>query len=176
MQRSAVFRLILFTPRFVKVTFSVNATRVEQRTDFDSLTRTSKPRKPLHRAMPSHPQAAPWLSSSDLHVSSTLLPRVSRLVRRLPTSPWLPIWLCRLRTLTCPFDPTTASSAGHPHRGRAGCSLVEADLMDIRNFGAKSIDEVKESLAALGMTLKDSVMPSFGDSESAAIFSDDSSI
>ena len=31
-------------------------------------------------------------------------------------------------------------------------------------------------MAALGMTLKDSVMPSFGDSESAAIFSDDQSI
>src|SRR5699024_6129508 len=32
----------------------------------------------------------------------------------------------------------------------------EADLMDIRNFGAKSIDEVKEKLAELGLSLKDS--------------------
>ena len=32
----------------------------------------------------------------------------------------------------------------------------EADLMDIRNFGAKSIDEVKVKLIELGLALKDS--------------------
>jgi DNA-directed RNA polymerase subunit alpha len=32
----------------------------------------------------------------------------------------------------------------------------EADLLDIRNFGAKSIDEVKAKLAELGLALKDS--------------------
>jgi len=32
----------------------------------------------------------------------------------------------------------------------------EADLLDIRNFGAKSIDEVKVKLAGLGLSLKDS--------------------
>ena len=32
----------------------------------------------------------------------------------------------------------------------------EADLMDIRNFGQKSIDEVKGKLAGLGLALKDS--------------------
>ncbi|MEU2625255.1 DNA-directed RNA polymerase subunit alpha C-terminal domain-containing protein, partial [Streptomyces sp. NPDC007157] len=32
----------------------------------------------------------------------------------------------------------------------------EADLMDIRNFGTKSIDEVKEKLATMGLGLKDS--------------------
>jgi DNA-directed RNA polymerase subunit alpha len=32
----------------------------------------------------------------------------------------------------------------------------EADLLDIRNFGAKSIDEVKEKLAGLGLGFKDS--------------------
>ena len=32
----------------------------------------------------------------------------------------------------------------------------EADLMDIRNFGAKSIDEVKAKLIELGLALKDS--------------------
>jgi DNA-directed RNA polymerase subunit alpha len=33
---------------------------------------------------------------------------------------------------------------------------TEADLLDIRNFGQKSIDEVKEKLAGLGLGLKDS--------------------
>jgi DNA-directed RNA polymerase subunit alpha len=32
----------------------------------------------------------------------------------------------------------------------------EADLLDIRNFGAKSIDEVKAKLHGMGLALKDS--------------------
>jgi len=32
----------------------------------------------------------------------------------------------------------------------------EADLLDIRNFGAKSIDEVKAKLHTMGLALKDS--------------------
>ena len=32
----------------------------------------------------------------------------------------------------------------------------EEDLLDIRNFGSKSIDEVKETLAGLGLALRDS--------------------
>jgi DNA-directed RNA polymerase subunit alpha len=32
----------------------------------------------------------------------------------------------------------------------------EADLLDIRNFGAKSIDEVKAKLVSMGLALKDS--------------------
>ena len=53
----------------------------------------------------------------------------------------------------------------------------EADLLDIRNFGTKSIEEIKEALAALGMTLKDSVMPQTDGGDSGSIhFSDDQSI
>jgi DNA-directed RNA polymerase subunit alpha len=32
----------------------------------------------------------------------------------------------------------------------------EQDLLDIRNFGAKSIEEVKQKLADMGLALKDS--------------------
>ncbi|MER5256054.1 MULTISPECIES: DNA-directed RNA polymerase subunit alpha C-terminal domain-containing protein, partial [unclassified Streptomyces] len=32
----------------------------------------------------------------------------------------------------------------------------EADLLDIRNFGAKSIDEIKAKLHGMGLTLRDS--------------------
>ncbi|MDT7551247.1 MAG: DNA-directed polymerase subunit alpha, partial [Actinomycetota bacterium] len=35
-------------------------------------------------------------------------------------------------------------------------SRSEADLLDIRNFGAKSIDEVKVKLHQMGLALKDS--------------------
>ncbi|MFE7330827.1 DNA-directed RNA polymerase subunit alpha C-terminal domain-containing protein, partial [Streptomyces sp. NPDC057565] len=47
----------------------------------------------------------------------------------------------------------------------------EADLLDIRNFGAKSIDEVKAKLASMGMSLKDSP-PGF-DPIAAAFGADD---
>jgi DNA-directed RNA polymerase subunit alpha len=32
----------------------------------------------------------------------------------------------------------------------------EQDLLDIRNFGSKSIDEVKQKLTEMGLALKDS--------------------
>jgi DNA-directed RNA polymerase subunit alpha len=35
-------------------------------------------------------------------------------------------------------------------------SRSEQDLLDIRNFGSKSIDEVKLKLAEMGLSLKDS--------------------
>jgi DNA-directed RNA polymerase subunit alpha len=46
-------------------------------------------------------------------------------------------------------------------------SRSEADLLDIRNFGAKSIDEVKLKLVGLGLALKDSP-PGFDPSAAAA--------
>ncbi|WP_301336551.1 DNA-directed RNA polymerase subunit alpha C-terminal domain-containing protein, partial [Mycobacterium asiaticum] len=45
-------------------------------------------------------------------------------------------------------------------------SRTESDLLDIRNFGQKSIDEVKVKLHQLGLSLKDSP-PSFDPSEVA---------
>jgi DNA-directed RNA polymerase subunit alpha len=36
-------------------------------------------------------------------------------------------------------------------------SLSETQLMNIRNFGQKSVDEVKDKLTEMGLSLKDSV-------------------
>ena len=47
----------------------------------------------------------------------------------------------------------------------------EADLLDIRNFGQKSIDEVKAKLADLGLSLKDS--PAGFDPSALESYSDD---
>jgi len=44
---------------------------------------------------------------------------------------------------------------GHHHVGEL-VGRSEADLLDIRNFGSKSIDEVKIKLSGLGLALKDS--------------------
>ena len=49
----------------------------------------------------------------------------------------------------------------------------EADLLDIRNFGAKSIDEVKAKLRRMGLALKDSP-PGFDPSAVVDSYGDDS--
>ncbi len=48
----------------------------------------------------------------------------------------------------------------------------EQDLLDIRNFGAKSIDEVKDKLREMGLSLKDSA-PGFDPSAHLAAYGDD---
>ncbi len=48
----------------------------------------------------------------------------------------------------------------------------EADLLDIRNFGQKSIDEVKAKLASLGLSLKDSP-PGFDLAAAVNFYADD---
>ena len=48
----------------------------------------------------------------------------------------------------------------------------EQDLMDIRNFGAKSIDEVKAKLVEMGLSLKDSA-PGFDPAAALAAYDDD---
>ena len=47
----------------------------------------------------------------------------------------------------------------------------EADLMDIRNFGQKSIDEVKAKLQSMGLALKDSP-PGFDPAAAVAYYDD----
>ena len=85
--------------------------------------------------------------------------RALRWDRPPPMRPSRPIWLSRSRTSTCSRVRTTRCVVAIPTVGEL-VAHFEADLLDIRNFGTKSIEEIKESLAALGMTLKDS-MPSF---------------
>ena len=48
----------------------------------------------------------------------------------------------------------------------------EEDLLDIRNFGNKSIEEVKETLAGLGLTLRDS-SPGFDPIEAIERYDED---
>ena len=48
----------------------------------------------------------------------------------------------------------------------------EQDLLDIRNFGAKSIDEVKAKLVEMGLALKDSA-PGFDPATALAAYDDD---
>jgi DNA-directed RNA polymerase subunit alpha len=51
-------------------------------------------------------------------------------------------------------------------------SRSEQDLLDIRNFGSKSIDEVKAKLVEMGLNLKDSA-PGFDPTAAIAAYDDD---
>ncbi len=51
-------------------------------------------------------------------------------------------------------------------------SRSEQDLLDIRNFGAKSIDEVKAKLVEMGLSLKDSA-PGFDPQAAIEAYGDD---
>ncbi len=82
--------------------------------------------------------------------------------------------------LALPIESLNLQSRSYNALRRRGILTVgelvahsEADLLDIRNFGTKSIEEIKESLATLGMALKDSPLPGEGGESGESIFSDD---
>ena len=140
----------------LKVTFKVEATRVEQRTDFDRLI-------------------------LDVETKESMLPRDavasagSTLVELFGLARELNVEAEGVDLGEAPADATVSADLAQPIEEleltvrsynclkREGIHSVgelvarsEADLMDIRNFGAKSIDEVKEKLYELGLSLKDS--------------------
>ena len=84
----------------LKVSYKVEATRVEQRTDFDSSFWTWRPSPPSPRVMRWLPPVRPWWSSSACAASSMPRPKASRSVRpRWPRKP-TPRWPSRLRIST----------------------------------------------------------------------------
>ena len=160
----------------LKVTFSVNATRVEQRTDFDRLVIDVETKPAIT------PRDALASAGKTLVELFGLMRELNEEAEGIEVGPSTTD-ATLAADLALPIENLNLQSRSYNALRRRGILTVgelvahsEADLLDIRNFGTKSIEEIKESLAALGMTLKDSVMPSFGDSESAAIFSDDQSI
>jgi len=87
--------------------------------------------------------------------SSTSTPRASEpSARRRPNAALGgPTWAaCRSRTSTSPSVPTTASKRrGHPHGGRALVGPQRSRTCSTSgNFGAKSIEEVKQKLIDMG--------------------------
>lgn len=106
----------IYTP-VLKVTYKVEATRVEQRTDFDKLVLDveTKPSITPRDALASAGKTLVELFGLARELTS--MPRASRSARRrrrpTPSRPSR----CRSRSWTSPSAPTTASSARHPHRG-----------------------------------------------------------
>ncbi|WP_438296205.1 DNA-directed RNA polymerase subunit alpha [Streptomyces sp. HUAS TT7] len=153
----------------LKVTYKVEATRVEQRTDFDKLivdvttNQTMRPRDAMGSA------------GETLVELFGLAHRLNTDVEGIDLGP-SPTDAARAAGLAVPIEELELTVRSYNCLKREGIHSVgelvarsEADLSDIRNFGAKSIEEVKAKLASMGLALKDSP-PGFDPTAAADIF------
>ncbi len=147
----------LYSP-VLKVSFKVEATRVETRTDFDRLIIDV--------------ETKPAITPRDAMASAgTTLVELFGLARELnihaegiEVGP-SPVDEQLAADLALPVDDLNLTVRSYNCLKREGIHTVgelvgrsEQDLLDIRNFGSKSIDEVKAKLAELGLSLKDSAL------------------
>jgi DNA-directed RNA polymerase subunit alpha len=140
----------------LKVTYNVEATRVEQRTDFDRLVVdvTTKPSMAPRDAIAS--------AGKTLVELFGLARELNLDAEGIDIGP-SPSDAALAADLALPIESLDLTVRSYNCLKREGIHTVgelvsrsEPDLMDIRNFGAKSIDEVKAKLASMGLALKDS--------------------
>jgi len=140
----------------LKVSYKVEATRVEQRTDFDRLIVdvTTKPSITPRDAVASSGRTLVELFGlfRELNVEAEGVE-----IGPSPTDAGYDT------DLALPVEDLNLSVRSYNCLRREGIHTVgelisrsEQDLLDIRNFGSKSIDEVKQQLATMGLALKDS--------------------
>ena len=155
----------------LKVTYKVEATRVEQRTDFDSLVLDVEtkgsiiPRDALASA--GHTLVELFGLARELNLEAEGIEIGAPVENQVDPG-----------QLSIPVEALDLTVRSYNCLKREGIHTVgelitrsEADLMDIRNFGAKSIDEVKDKLASMGIALKDSP-PGFDPSQYANAYDD----
>jgi DNA-directed RNA polymerase subunit alpha len=156
----------------LKVTYKVEATRVEQRTDFDRLIVDveSKPSTQPRDAMASAGKTLVELFglARELNVEA----------EGIDMGP-SPSDAALAADLALPIEELDLTVRSYNCLKREGIHTVgelvarsEQDLLDIRNFGAKSIEEVKQKLVDMGLSLKDSP-PGFDPSSAVDSFSGD---
>ncbi len=156
----------------LKVTYRIEATRVEQRTDFDKLIVDVETKPSMA------PQTAIASAGSTLVELFGLLRELDETAEGIDIGP-SPTDAALAADLALPIEELDLTVRSYNCLKREGIHAVgeligrsEADLLDIRNFGAKSIDEVKVKLAAMGLSLKDSP-PGFDPRDVVDTFSDD---
>jgi DNA-directed RNA polymerase subunit alpha len=140
----------------LKVTFKVEATRVEQRTDFDRLI-VDVETKPS-----TQPRDAMASAGKTLVELFGLARELNVEAEGIDMGP-SPSDAALAADLALPIEELDLTVRSYNCLKREGIHTVgelvarsEADLLDIRNFGAKSIDEVKAKLHGMGLALKDS--------------------
>src|SRR4030088_76576 len=151
----------------LKVTYKVEATRVEQRTDFDRLVLDVETKSSI-------------TARDALASAGKTLVELFGLARELNVEAEgieigpSPAEADHIASFALPMDYLDRTGRSYNCLKREGVHTVgepvartESDLLDTRNFGQKSIDEVKLKLAGLGLALKDSP-PGFDPSAAAA--------
>ena len=140
----------------LKVTYKVEATRVEQRTDFDRLV-VDVETKPSMK-----PRDAVASAGKTLVELFGLARELNVDAEGIEMGPSV-MDAALAADLALPIEDLDLTVRSYNCLKREGIHTVgelvgrsEADLLDIRNFGSKSIDEVKAKLISMGMALKDS--------------------
>jgi DNA-directed RNA polymerase subunit alpha len=155
----------------LKVKYAVEATRVEQRTDFDKLIIDVETKNSIT------PRTAIASAGSTLVELFGLCRELDETAEGIDIGP-SPQDAALAADLALPIEELDLTVRSYNCLKREGIHSVgelisrsEADLLDIRNFGAKSIDEVKMKLATMGLALKDSP-PGFDPANVVDTFSD----
>jgi DNA-directed RNA polymerase subunit alpha len=140
----------------LKVTYAVEATRVEQRTDFDRLVVDVETKNSIT------PRDAVASAGHTLVELFGLFRELNDEAEGIDVGP-SPAEVADIAAFSMPIEDLDLTVRSYNCLKREGIHTVgelvgrsEADLLDIRNFGSKSIDEVKIKLASLGLALKDS--------------------
>ncbi|MCI9888087.1 DNA-directed RNA polymerase subunit alpha [Micrococcales bacterium 31B] len=140
----------------LKVTYKVEATRVEQRTDFDRLIVDVETKEAIA------PRDAVASAGKTLVELFGLCRELNVEAEGIDIGP-SPTDVAMAADLALPITDLQLTVRSYNCLMREGVHTVgelvgrsEADLLDIRNFGAKSIDEVKAKLHSMGLALKDS--------------------
>jgi len=136
-----------------RVTYAVENTRVGQRTDFDKLVLEVTTDGSIS------PYDAVSIGAKIVNDHMTLF------MEQASEFSSVPVFVSdvseRDKTLDSPIEDLELSVRSYNCLKREGVNTVqqlveqsESDLVKIRNFGAKSIEEVKDKLAQLGLSLK----------------------
>lgn len=139
----------------LKVSYKVEATRVAQRTDFDKLIIDVETKNSISA------RDAMASAGGTLVELFGLARELNREAEGIEIGP-SPQSSDYLMAYDMPIEDLEFSVRSYNCLKRQGIEKVgelaectESDLLDIRNFGQKSINEVKIKLAGLGLTLKD---------------------
>jgi DNA-directed RNA polymerase subunit alpha len=140
----------------LRVTYKVEATRVEQRTDFDRLVLDVETKRSMK---PSDAMASAGKTLVELFGLARELNANAEGIEMGPSIQDAAL----AADMALPIEDLDLTVRSYNCLKREGIHTVgellsrsEADLMDIRNFGSKSIDEVKAKLQSMGMQLTDS--------------------